>query len=207
MNMDDPEQNNDKDPHHDDDDYYVTSTASNPDCRLPQEPSHFHNNSILRVDPHQHYKATELKLCSFARPHMRAFHYAWISFCLAFFLWFSIAPLMPEIRESLDLNDTEVWVTHIVSVASNIFVRFVMGAVCDTFGARVCMGVILMAAAIPVALTGTIQNLIGLAVLRFFIGIAGSAFVISQCWSTRMFAKEIVGTANALVAGWYVAYT
>ena len=28
----------------------------------------------LAVDPDQQYKAKELKICSFARPHMRAFH-------------------------------------------------------------------------------------------------------------------------------------
>ena len=28
----------------------------------------------LEVDPNQQYKAKELKICSFARPHMRAFH-------------------------------------------------------------------------------------------------------------------------------------
>ena len=28
----------------------------------------------LEVDPQQQYKAKELKICSFARPHMRAFH-------------------------------------------------------------------------------------------------------------------------------------
>ena len=44
----------------------------------------------LLVDPDQDDKATELKLRNFARPHMRAFHYAWWSFFIAFFIWFSI---------------------------------------------------------------------------------------------------------------------
>jgi NNP family nitrate/nitrite transporter-like MFS transporter len=44
--------------------------------------------------------------------------------------------------------------------------------------------------------------LVGLCFLRLFIGIAGSSFVMCQAWSTRMFTKDIVGTANALVGGW-----
>ena len=43
-------------------------------------------------------KATEIKLCSFKRPHMRAFHFAWFSFFLAFTMWFSFAPLMAVVR-------------------------------------------------------------------------------------------------------------
>lgn len=33
----------------------------------------------INVDPDQDDKATEIKLCSFARPHMRAFHCSWWS--------------------------------------------------------------------------------------------------------------------------------
>merc|ERR1719440_798258 len=46
---------------------------------------------------HDGYKATEIKLNSFKRPHMRAFHYSWISFFLAFFAWFAFAPLCDKV--------------------------------------------------------------------------------------------------------------
>jgi NNP family nitrate/nitrite transporter-like MFS transporter len=64
------------------------------------------------------------------------------------------------------------------------------------------MGVILMAAAIPTAMTGLVNTAAGLYILRFFIGLGGSTFVMCQFWSTRMFTKEVAGTANALVGGW-----
>merc|ERR1712151_548353 len=38
--------------------------------------------------------------------------------------------------------------------------------------------------------------------LRTFIGTAGGTFVMCQYWSSRMFTKDVVGTANALVGGW-----
>lgn len=41
-----------------------------------------------------------------------------------------------------------------------------------------------------------------LSVLRFFIGLGGSTFVCCQFWTSRMFTKEVAGTANALVGGW-----
>ena len=36
-------------------------------------------------------KATSLRILSFARPHMRAFHLSWFAFFLCFFGWFGIA--------------------------------------------------------------------------------------------------------------------
>lgn len=156
----------------------------------------------LKVDPDQQYRATELKLWSFARPHMRAFHYSWWSFFMAFFIWFSIAPLMPEVKKTLGLSDDQVWVTNIVAVSGDIVMRFVFGSLTDTLGARLLMGGVLILASIPTAFTGAVNSFMGLCFLRLCISLAGSSFVMCQCWSTRMFTKEIVGTANALVGGW-----
>ena len=147
-------------------------------------------------------KATKLKILSFARPHMRAFHYSWWSFFIAFFIWFSIAPLLPEVKETLKLSKKDIWTTNIVAVTGDIFCRFIFGAVTDKLGARLPMGFVLLAASIPTAMTGLVDSLTGLIFLRLFIGIAGSSFVMCQCWSTRMFDKSIVGVANGLVGGW-----
>jgi NNP family nitrate/nitrite transporter-like MFS transporter len=156
----------------------------------------------VRVDPDQDDKATELRLCSFARPHMRAFHFAWWSFFIAFFIWFAIAPLLPQIKKDLNLSSQDIWTTNICAVAFDIVMRFVFGAVCDKFGARVPMGFVLMAASIPTACIGLVNSLTGLICIRLFIGLAGSTFVMCQCWTTRMFTKELVGVANGLVGGW-----
>jgi len=147
-------------------------------------------------------KATELKILSFARPHMRAFHYSWWCFFIAFFCWFSIAPLLPAVKETLQLDKKDIWTTNIVAVAGDIFCRFLFGAITDKYGARLPMGFVLLAASIPTAMTGLVNSLTGLIFLRLFIGIAGSSFVMCQCWSTRMFDKSIVGIANGLVGGW-----
>jgi len=156
----------------------------------------------VNVDPAQDDKATEIKLLSFARPHMRAFHCSWMGFFTAFFIWFAIAPLMPEIKNSLGLTKQQIWTSNICSVAGTVFMRFINGPMCDKYGARVLMGVLLMACSIPCACTGLVTNATNLAVLRFFIGLGGSTFVCCQFWTSRMFTKEIAGTANALVGGW-----
>lgn len=156
----------------------------------------------LRVDKEDDDKACELKLCGFARPHMRAFHFAWWSFFIAFFIWFAIAPLLPQIKKDLNLSTQDIWTTNICAVSFDICMRFVFGAVCDKFGARIPMGVVLMLASIPTACIGLVNSLTGLICIRLFIGLAGSTFVMCQCWTTRMFTKDIVGVANGLVGGW-----
>lgn len=57
-----------------------------------------------RVDQTQGDRAVEIPIFSTARPHMRAFHYAWLSFFCVFMAWFSIAPLLGEIQDSLGLS-------------------------------------------------------------------------------------------------------
>jgi NNP family nitrate/nitrite transporter-like MFS transporter len=156
----------------------------------------------VNVDPNQDDKATEIKLTSFKRPHMRAFHFSWMCFFTAFFIWFAIAPLMPEISLTLGLSKQQIWTSNICSVAGTILMRFINGPLCDKYGARILMGVVLAAASVPCACTGLVNSATGLYILRFCIGLGGSTFVMCQYWTSRMFTKEVAGTANALVGGW-----
>ena len=156
----------------------------------------------LEVDPDQDDRAKEIKLCSFARPHMRAFHCSWWGFFIAFFIWFAIAPLLSEIRETLQLEKQQIWTSSITGVGGTIFMRFLLGPFCDKFGPRVLFMVVLCFASIPTALTGVVNSATSLAILRLFIGVAGGTFVMCQYWASRMFTKEVVGTANALCGGW-----
>jgi NNP family nitrate/nitrite transporter-like MFS transporter len=154
------------------------------------------------VDPQQDDKSKELLLCSFARPHMRAFHCSWWAFLIAFFIWFAISPLLPEIRDDLNLTKQEVWTSSIAGVSGTILMRFILGPLCDVYGARVLFTIILCAASIPTACTGFVQTATGLNILRLFIGIAGGTFVMCQYWTSRLFTKEIIGTVNAFAGGW-----
>jgi len=156
----------------------------------------------LPVDETQNDKASQIKLHSFKRPHMRAFHFAWWSYHVAFLMWFSISPLLSEVQKSLGITLEDIWSSSISAVSGTIVMRFLLGPFCDKYGPRIPMGIILLISAIPTALTGLDNTTTGLIVLRFFIGIGGSTFVMCQYWTSTMFTKEWVGTANATVGGW-----
>ena len=102
----------------------------------------------IEVDPDQDDKATRIKLGSLKRPHMRAFHMSWWGFFIAFFIWFAISPLLSEIKIDLGLTKQEIWTSSIVSVAGTIAIRLILGPVCDKFGARIPMAVVLCFASV-----------------------------------------------------------
>ena len=133
---------------------------------------------------------------------MRAFHCSWWTLFVAFFIWFAIAPLLPEVKDSLMISEKDIWTSNISSVAGTIIMRFILGPLCDKYGARILMSYVLMGASIPCACIGLANSAASLAIIRFFIGLGGSTFVMCQYWSTSMFTKEVAGTANALVGEW-----
>ena len=154
------------------------------------------------TDPKQQDKAMKLKLTSFRRPHMRSFHFAWFGFFMAFVSWFAFAPLMDEVQADLGFSADERYNANIASVASTVLSRFIVGPLCDTFGARVTSSTLLIMGSIPTAFSGLVQNGVDVAVVRFFIGVMGATFVCTQFWSSQIFVKEFVGTANATTGGW-----
>ena len=151
----------------------------------------------INVDPDQDDKATEIKLCSFARPHMRAFHCAWWAFFIAFFIWFAIAPLLTEVRSSLKLTKEEIWTSNIIGVGGTIFMRFILGPGCDKFGARILFAALLCTASIPTACIGLVNSAAGLYVVRLFIGIAGGTFVTTQFWYVIRMSNAFPASATA----------
>jgi NNP family nitrate/nitrite transporter-like MFS transporter len=133
---------------------------------------------------------------------MRAFHCSWWGFFIAFFIWFAIAPLLSEIRDDIGITKKDVWTSNIVGVGGTIVMRFILGPLCDKYGPRILFSVVLCLASIPTACIGFVNSANGLAIIRLFIGLAGGTFVMCQYWTSQMFAKDVVGTANALVGGW-----
>ena len=155
-----------------------------------------------RIDRDQGDTSVEIPLFSFERPHMRAFHFSWMSFFVGFFAWYAITPLLSEVQDSLDLSKEDIWTSSLCAVAGTVIFRISAGPLCDWIGARWVAGVTLFLTAIPTMATGLVQGAVELCILRLLQGIAGSLFVTGMYWTSSMFTREVAGTANAVVAGW-----
>lgn len=147
-------------------------------------------------------KATRINLLDFKSAPMRAFHITWITFFLCFFGWFGIAPLMPIVRKDLNLTQEQIGNIIIASVAITIFARLFIGWLCDKIGPRISYTLLLIFGSIPVIFIGFSNSYESFLLFRLAIGVVGASFVITQYHTSVMFAPNVVGTANATVAGW-----
>jgi MFS transporter, NNP family, nitrate/nitrite transporter len=147
-------------------------------------------------------KATKINLLQFNAAPMRAFHITWLTFFVCFFGWFGIAPLMPIVREDLGLTKNQIGNIIIASVAITVFARLLFGWLCDKIGPRISYTVLLLIGSLPVMFIGFSNSYESFLLFRLAIGVIGASFVITQYHTSVMFAPNVVGTANATVAGW-----
>lgn len=161
------------------------------------------------VTAHDHFdefdcdgRATRIRLLSFSSAATRAFHLSWIAFFLSFVAWFGIAPLMAIVRDDLKLTKAQIGNTVIASVAITILARLLTGWLCDRFGPRRTYSALLILGALPVMGIGLSHSYLSFLLFRLAIGLVGASFVITQYHTSVMFSRSVVGTANAITAGW-----
>jgi NNP family nitrate/nitrite transporter-like MFS transporter len=159
-----------------------------------------HTNGTTDTNPLG--KATSIDFFNFSTPQMRAFHLSWIAFFLCFFAWFGISPLMAVVRDELSLTEAQIGNIGIAAVATTALARPVLGSLCDWIGPRKAYSGLLIFASFPVMGIGLATSYEAFLICRLLIGFIGASFVITQYHTSKMFASNAVGTANAITAGW-----
>mmetsp|Transcript_12325 Transcript_12325/g.31045 ORF Transcript_12325/g.31045 Transcript_12325/m.31045 type:complete len:544 (+) Transcript_12325:87-1718(+) len=148
------------------------------------------------------HKSKVLRIYSFVRPHMMAFHFSWMSFFCSFVAVFAAAPLVPVLREDLGLTKPAVGSAGVAAVTGTVFCRVIMGTVCDTLGPRYGHAFLQLGCAPALFAMALVQGPTGFIICRLFIGFTLATFVATQFWCSVMFTPRIVGLANATSGGW-----
>ncbi|MBT6490243.1 MAG: MFS transporter [Deltaproteobacteria bacterium] len=147
-------------------------------------------------------KADSLELFNLKSRHTRVFHLSWFAFFACFFAWFGIAPLMPVIRDEFSLTKDQIGNIMIASVSATVFMRILMGWLCDRIGPRITYSALLVGGSVPVMCIGLSYDYHSFLFFRLLIGAIGGSFVITQYHTSVFYSARCVGTANATSAGW-----
>ncbi|NOT84193.1 MAG: MFS transporter, partial [Methylococcaceae bacterium] len=145
---------------------------------------------------HQH-----LNLLSFSGK-TKILHLTWIAFFITFVIWFSHAPLMMMIAETLGLNKSQIKTILILNVALTIPARIIIGILVDKFGPKRTYSALLAAGSIPCFMFAFAQSFEQLALARFLSGFIGAGFVIGIRMVGEWFPAKQVGIAEGIYGGW-----
>lgn len=145
--------------------------------------------------------ATKFNLFSF-EGRFRTLHLTWFAFFISFMVWFSHAPLMIVISESLGLSDQEIKVLLVLNLTLTIPARVLVGMMVDKLGPRVMFSSILIAGGIFSLLFAAAQDYQQLAITRFALGFVGAGFVVGIRMISEWFPARETGLAQGIYGGW-----
>jgi len=146
------------------------------------------------------FTCKQLTNCS--RPHMHGFWAGAIGFFCTFFSAFAAAPLGEYITPTLGLTKDDKTLGGILAVSGTVIMRFLTGPLCEKFGARRVFAGILLGACPGIIWMMCANSPAEFIACRFIIGLGLATFVTCQVWASQLFAKSVVGAANATAAGW-----
>ncbi|MBU2869140.1 MFS transporter [Colwellia sp. E2M01] len=128
-------------------------------------------------------------------------HSTWLAFFVTFLVWFSHAPLMSTIQESMGLTDIEVKVLLILNVALTIPARIITGMLVDKYGPRNSYTAMLVATAALCFFFAFAQTFEALALAKFLMGFVGAGFVIGIRMISEWYPANQLGLAEGLYKG------
>ncbi len=149
----------------------------------------------------EHSQSERLNLLSFTG-NVKILHMTWLAFFLCFFAWFSHAPLLMAIAESLALTPDQVKTLLILNVALTIPARMIIGMLTDKYGPRLTFSALLAIGSIPCFVFALADSFVQAAIARFFMGFIGAGFVIGIRMVSEWFPARHLGTAEGVYGGW-----
>ncbi len=144
----------------------------------------------------------QFNLFKISDPKIKTLHLTWFAFFISFMVWFSHAPLLAFIRDSMGLSDQEIKILLILNVAFTIPARIIVGILVDKYGPKQLFSSILILGGIVSIGFACAQNYQQLAIIRFFLGFIGAGFVVGTRMISEWFPARQTGIAQGIYGGW-----
>jgi len=128
-------------------------------------------------------------------------HMTWFAFFVTFLVWFSHAPLLLAIQESMGLSDQQIKTLLILNVALTIPARIITGMLVDHFGPRKMYSGMLLLTAILCFFFAISTSFEALALSRFLLGFVGAGFVIGIRMISEWYPAKQLGLAEGIYKG------
>ena len=145
---------------------------------------------------------SKLNVLNIKQENIRILHYTWFAFFMTFVVWLGLGPMMPFIKEALDLTDQQAKVLLILNVAMTIPARIVIGMLVDKFGPRILYtGILISGGLISIAFAWA-DSYEKLALIRFLCGFIGAGFVVGIRMIGEWFPAKQTGLAQGIYGGW-----
>jgi NNP family nitrate/nitrite transporter-like MFS transporter len=128
-------------------------------------------------------------------------HSTWLAFFITFLVWFSHAPLMSTIKQTMGLSDIEGNILLILNVALTIPARIVTGMLVDKYGPRNSYTAMLVATTFLCFFFAFAQTFEMLALAKFLMGFVGAGFVIGIRMISEWYPSHQLGLAEGIYKG------
>lgn len=147
-------------------------------------------------------QSTKLNIFDLKKQNIRILHYTWFAFFMTFVVWLGLGPMMPFIKEALQLTDQQAKVLLILNVAITIPARIVVGMLVDKLGPRIMYtGVLVLGGLTSIAFAWA-NSYETLALTRFLSGFIGAGFVVGIRMIGEWFPAKQTGLAQGIYGGW-----
>ena len=144
----------------------------------------------------------KLNIFKLGQENIRILHYTWFAFFMTFVVWLGLGPMMPFIKEALDLTDQQAKVLLILNVAMTIPARIIVGMLVDRLGPRIMYTSILVLGGLISIAFAWAEGYEELALLRFLSGFIGAGFVVGIRMISEWFPAKQTGLAQGIYGGW-----
>src|SRR5690606_28990320 len=120
------------------------------------------------------------------------------AFTICFMVWMVFAVLGVQIKELLQLNETQFGLLASTPVLTGSLVRLPLGMLTDKFGGRLVFFLLMLACVLPIYLIGEATQYWQFLVLGLFVGLAGGSFSVGIAYVAKWFDKQNQGFAMGI---------